>query len=436
LAVRGTGIYNDGYLSDNNLLKVSTVGLPIPTEFLNCDYGIKNHNSNLDVHKANFQTTTFTCIRHQASTNLRNNLMVDSCTLNQFSEYGIFSLWTLSGASPIMKIRDNNITMNDIVNPNKKAIYVSGPSLVGSLVLPLTGSNATIFGNNITIPTNTNNKTGIEMRWMKNGRIVRNTITLNTGALTTGISLIGLVNNTTNCNTIVGVVTVTVSTIGISMNQVGYSMIRCNNLSRLQKCIYITSASGPSTLLANSMYNSRQGIELTSTAAIGPQFLNGNAWYGTSWLPVTGKILCPPSLGLIFTCTNTIPWNPIGFASPTCFTTSALASQNCNSELCSEMSFKTTEEPAAEVEENLPNIANSLVTIFPNPASNLLNIRNTHWEQATEYTVYNLQGAKVLKLMNPNSETQTLDISTLSKGMYILQIRSNDQIENLKFSKQ
>lgn len=436
LAVRGTGIYNDGHPSNNNLLYVNTDGLPIPTEFLNCDYGIKNYNSNVEVHKANFQSTTYTCIRHQAAINLRNNIMVDSSILNQFSEYGIYAYWSGSGTSPKMKIRDNTLTMNNVVNPNKKAIYVSGPSLAGSLVMSLTGSDATIFGNTIIIPNNASYRTGIEMRWMKNGRIVRNNITLNTGASVTGINLLGLTNNKTNCNTINGVVTITTSSIGINMNQIGYSVIQCNNLGSLQKCIYINNATGPTSLYANYMYNSRQGIEMTSTAAIGPQFLNGNTWFGTSWIPSTGKISCPASLGLIFTCTSPGLWDPSGFASPSCFTTSALASINCNSTFCSELSFKTTEEPDADIESESPNLSNNVLTVFPNPASNVLTIRNSHWEQAVEYTVYSLQGSIVLKLQNPNSETQTIDISNLSKGMYILQVRSSDHIENLKFSKQ
>ena len=161
------------------------------------------------------------------------------------------------------------------------------------------------------------------------------------------------------------------------------------------------------------MYNSRQGIEMTSTAAIGPQFLNGNTWFGTSWIPSTGKISCPASLGLIFTCTSPGLWDPSGFASPSCFTTSALASINCNSTFCSELSFKTTEEPDADIESESPNLSNNVLTVFPNPASNVLTIRNSHWEQAVEYTVYSLQGSIVLKLQNPNSETQTIDISNL-----------------------
>jgi rhodanese-related sulfurtransferase len=70
-------------------------------------------------------------------------------------------------------------------------------------------------------------------------------------------------------------------------------------------------------------------------------------------------------------------------------------------------------------------------SIFPNPAKNRISIKNTNSFQNIEISIYNLNGQLELrKLLNDVSKS--VDISNLSNGIYLVQLKSKHQISTQK----
>ena len=70
------------------------------------------------------------------------------------------------------------------------------------------------------------------------------------------------------------------------------------------------------------------------------------------------------------------------------------------------------------------------ILVYPNPASNSLTISKTS-EDSSEGYIYNVRG-KVLMSFNLQSQTSTVDISSLSPGLYFLLLDN----QSTKFIKQ
>lgn len=68
------------------------------------------------------------------------------------------------------------------------------------------------------------------------------------------------------------------------------------------------------------------------------------------------------------------------------------------------------------------------VSVYPNPASDILNIQTT--ESITNVTAYNIAGQKVLQV-----STQTINVSSLKTGVYILKVETTKGSATLKFVK-
>ena len=68
------------------------------------------------------------------------------------------------------------------------------------------------------------------------------------------------------------------------------------------------------------------------------------------------------------------------------------------------------------------------VSVYPNPASDILNIQTA--ESITNVTAYNIAGQKVLQ-----ANTQTLNVSALKSGVYILKVETTKGSATLKFVK-
>ncbi|MCK9480793.1 MAG: T9SS type A sorting domain-containing protein [Bacteroidia bacterium] len=94
--------------------------------------------------------------------------------------------------------------------------------------------------------------------------------------------------------------------------------------------------------------------------------------------------------------------------------------------------------PAPNVQDNLANNlqsdASSVygVYIYPNPANNTLHIEFSEEISQGSFVIYSLMGSKV-KEGKLSSSVNTTDISRLSEGLYIIQIRAADRIVNYKF---
>ncbi len=74
------------------------------------------------------------------------------------------------------------------------------------------------------------------------------------------------------------------------------------------------------------------------------------------------------------------------------------------------------------------------VVLFPSPAGNTLNIRNS-FDKPRTYQVFDITG-KLILTQTLNTTHVSMDVSILPSGMYVLQIVSEDQLTQQKFIKQ
>lgn len=75
-------------------------------------------------------------------------------------------------------------------------------------------------------------------------------------------------------------------------------------------------------------------------------------------------------------------------------------------------------------------ILKSKISIYPNPATDFIYLKNSN--QSLDYSIFELSGKIVLQGSLNNNE---INIKNLSKGNYILQVKTKDGIENFKFIK-
>ena len=74
------------------------------------------------------------------------------------------------------------------------------------------------------------------------------------------------------------------------------------------------------------------------------------------------------------------------------------------------------------------------VTIYPNPASSILNIENKSNETVTALSIYNLNGALVKEVKSTTS-LPSISVAELQRGIYFVKIQMNSKVLNYKFIK-
>jgi hypothetical protein len=92
--------------------------------------------------------------------------------------------------------------------------------------------------------------------------------------------------------------------------------------------------------------------------------------------------------------------------------------------------------PLEVVEGATLTLENSFVNdlvIYPNPTKNELNISSTENLQDAIYTIFDINGRRIL---NAKLTQNTIDVSVLNTGNYILRIVSGNKIKSQKFIKQ
>lgn len=75
----------------------------------------------------------------------------------------------------------------------------------------------------------------------------------------------------------------------------------------------------------------------------------------------------------------------------------------------------------------------NLLNVFPNPTNNLLHI-NFNYSKNYSIMILNNMGQSVLEFKN-NNKNEPINISSLAKGLYILQVSTNEKIYTTKFFK-
>lgn len=81
-----------------------------------------------------------------------------------------------------------------------------------------------------------------------------------------------------------------------------------------------------------------------------------------------------------------------------------------------------------------PALRNDAVTLFPNPASNILNIQNNTDNANAAIEIYAINGAKVKSVKATESLT-AISVSDLQSGVYFVKVTMDNQVGNYKFIK-
>ncbi|WP_296145986.1 T9SS type A sorting domain-containing protein [uncultured Flavobacterium sp.] len=76
----------------------------------------------------------------------------------------------------------------------------------------------------------------------------------------------------------------------------------------------------------------------------------------------------------------------------------------------------------------------NLVSLYPNPASTILNIENRNGEEIKSVSIYSITGALV-KQVNNAQVIESISVSELQTGMYFIKMQVGDQIINSKIIK-
>ena len=76
-------------------------------------------------------------------------------------------------------------------------------------------------------------------------------------------------------------------------------------------------------------------------------------------------------------------------------------------------------------------LSNENVNIFPNPATDVINVSFTSSDDA-EITVFNIVGGIVYNNQNVTNKTNEIDMSQEANGIYFVRVKSGDQIVTKK----
>lgn len=77
------------------------------------------------------------------------------------------------------------------------------------------------------------------------------------------------------------------------------------------------------------------------------------------------------------------------------------------------------------------NSFKNAIKFYPNPAIDILNLENNTGKEITDISVYSINGMRVKQTANSNS----IQISDLQSGVYLIKVEVDDQILNYKFVK-
>jgi len=78
---------------------------------------------------------------------------------------------------------------------------------------------------------------------------------------------------------------------------------------------------------------------------------------------------------------------------------------------------------------------NSLIKVFPNPTSGIITIENAKKLNLKNAEIYSVSGQKLQSFIMDKSVKNTIDISSLAKGVYILKVNSDNESSTVKIIK-
>jgi hypothetical protein len=73
------------------------------------------------------------------------------------------------------------------------------------------------------------------------------------------------------------------------------------------------------------------------------------------------------------------------------------------------------------------------LTAYPNPTTGIINVEYNS-QTPVQFDVINMLGENVLSQNTNNTKNTTIDVSSLTKGLYFLQMTTDSKTTSLKFT--
>jgi len=96
-----------------------------------------------------------------------------------------------------------------------------------------------------------------------------------------------------------------------------------------------------------------------------------------------------------------------------------------NNEECSELQIHTATNDLSSINNNLK--------IYPNPSKDIIKVEGLDLWKSSVIEIYNMSGNKVYT--NQNLTKDEIDISLLSKGVYIMKVQDGNSLFSERFVK-
>ena len=158
---------------------------------------------------------------------------------------------------------------------------------------------------------------------------------------------------------------------------------------------------------------------------------SGTGSVNISWSPISGVSSYEITFdGAVLGTTALTSINITGLDLSTEYTWS-IAPSNCfgTATGCATWSF-TTDDALLSINENVL----TTFSVYPNPTANVLNIKST--QEIDNVTVFNLLGQNVASFSKNEITNSSIDMSELSKGLYLVKITSGDKTQTLRVTKE
>ncbi len=160
------------------------------------------------------------------------------------------------------------------------------------------------------------------------------------------------------------------------------------------------------------------------THSEGCSITGGYVYRGTMYPNFSNKYFfadyCENRIGYVNTSTGSITYTPY-FAGQNNFSS---LGEDQNGELY--IANSNTIFKIVDTSLNSANFDNEMFAVYPNPTNDNFTIKSTNGKEITKFELFDTTGKRLLSKENIKSDLQTVDVSTLSKGVYILSIFTLD----------
>ena len=90
-------------------------------------------------------------------------------------------------------------------------------------------------------------------------------------------------------------------------------------------------------------------------------------------------------------------------------------------------------EDLDQMKNLLKYFVDNTISLYPNPANTLVYVNAINTNESLEaVTIYDVIGKNVSSISKINSNQATLDVSTLAKGVYLVEITSQNNLKLIK----